>query len=422
MVRFILFFVLSFSFIFAQVEHSNKTSQYTRVFDIEIANYPTGVENKTRVDFFIKIPYSNIQFVKTDDSYIGKYSVTITFYDENEEKVIVERFWNEKIVSNNFNEAISPSNFNYSYKSFELTPERYFVKCEVYDKDSKKSMLFKGFLGVYEYKDEIQLSDIVFIDEVVQGESGPQYIPKVSNLITSIDTSLTLIYDVYSDEARSVDVSYVIKNSEKEDVLSKTEQVELQQGINSFEYLLDGIATELGNYLLKVKIVDNEFGYEQEMNKPLISRIYGFPSTIVDLDKAIEQMSYIAGGDIISEIEEGETFQERLRRFKSYWKAKDPSPNSDHNEMLSEYYRRIAYANSNFKHYFDGWKTDMGMIYIVLGPPNNVERHPFDIESKPYEVWDYYEINKRFVFVDQTGFGDYRLLNQQYGDWYRYRP
>jgi GWxTD domain-containing protein len=185
---------------------------------------------------------------------------------------------------------------------------------------------------------------------------------------------------------------------------------------------LEGIATELGNYLLILKIVDNEFGYEEEIAKPIISRIYGFPSTIVDLDKAIEQMSYIAGGSVISEIEEGETFQEKLRRFKSYWKTKDPSPNSEHNEMLTEYYRRIAYANTNFKHYFDGWKTDMGMIYIVLGPPNNVERHPFDIESKPYEVWDYYDINKRFVFVDQTGFGDYRLLNQQYGDWYRYRP
>lgn len=422
MVKYILIFAFSYSLLFAQVEHSNKSSLLSRTFDIEIANYPTGIKNKTRIDFFIKIPYSNIQFVKTDDAYVGKYSITITFYDEFEDKIMLERFWNEKIVSNNFNEAISPSNFNFSYKSFELEPNRYFIKCEVYDKDSKKSMLFKGFLGVYEYDKEIQLSDIVFIDEIVRGENGRQYIPKVSNQITSKDTNLTLIYDVFSDAGRQVDATYVIQNSDNDAILTKTEQVQLIQGLNSFEYVLDGIATELGNYLLKVTIKDNEFGYVAEAEKVITSRIYGFPASIIDLDNAIEQMSYIAGTDIIDEIEEGESFEEKLRRFKSYWKSKDPTPGSEYNEMLAEYYRRIAYANNNFKHYFDGWKTDMGMIYIVLGPPNNVERHPFDLESKPYEVWDYYDINKRFVFVDQTGFGDYRLLDQQYGDWYRYRP
>ncbi len=422
MFKYILFFVLVCSIVFAQVEHSSNKSKPSRAFNIEIANYPTGEENKTRVDFFIKIPYSNIQFVKTDNAYVGRYSVTITFYDEDEENVIFERFWNERIVSNNFNEAISVNNYNYSYKSFTLKPDRYFLTCEVYDKDSKKSMLYKGFWGVYEYTDEIQLSDVIFVDEIIQGEEGPQYIPKVSNEITSKDSNLTFIYDAYSDEDRKVEVTYIIQNSGREEILTEQQEVDLKQGINSFEHELKGISTKLGNYLLKVIVNDPEFGYEEESNKPIISRIYGFPGSIVDLDKAIEQMTYIAGASVIDEIQEGETFEEKLRRFKSFWKAKDPSPESEFNEMLTEYYRRIAYANANFKHYFDGWKTDMGMIYIVLGPPNNVERHPFDLDSKPYEIWDYYDINKRFVFVDQTGFGDFRLLNQQYGDWYRYRP
>ncbi len=33
--------------------------------------------------------------------------------------------------------------------------------------------------------------------------------------------------------------------------------------------------------------------------------------------------------------------------------------------------------------------------------------------ENPYEIWEYYEIQGgvEFDFVDQTGFGDYRLLN-----------
>jgi hypothetical protein len=77
---------------------------------------------------------------------------------------------------------------------------------------------------------------------------------------------------------------------------------------------------------------------------------------------------------------------------------------------MEQYYARVEYANKHFSHFQEGWRTDMGMVYITFGPPNNVERHPFDIDSKPYEIWAYYDLNYQFVFVDQTGFGDYRLI------------
>ena len=89
---------------------------------------------------------------------------------------------------------------------------------------------------------------------------------------------------------------------------------------------------------------------------------------------------------------------------------------------MLEYYRRIDYSDRNFGAYKrDGWKTDMGMVYVSLGSPDYIDRHPFAVDSKPYEVWDYYNLNRQFVFVDQTGFGDYRLLNRDYRDFNRYR-
>jgi hypothetical protein len=52
----------------------------------------------------------------------------------------------------------------------------------------------------------------------------------------------------------------------------------------------------------------------------------------------------------------------------------------------------------------------MGMVYIIFGEPSNIERHPYEMDTKPYEIWAYYNINKQFVFVDNSGFGDYRLI------------
>jgi GWxTD domain-containing protein len=105
----------------------------------------------------------------------------------------------------------------------------------------------------------------------------------------------------------------------------------------------------------------------------------------------------------------------------AFWKKKDPNPADEENAVFDEYYRRINFANANFSHYMEGWRSDRGMIYITLGPPNNIDRHPFEYDSKPYEVWEYYDLNEQYVFMDESGFGDYRLITPLTGDAMRYR-
>ena len=50
------------------------------------------------------------------------------------------------------------------------------------------------------------------------------------------------------------------------------------------------------------------------------------------------------------------------------------------------------------------------MIYILFGPPDQVERtNPSMSNSTLYQIWTYNRINKQFIFKDQNGFGDFRL-------------
>ena len=51
-----------------------------------------------------------------------------------------------------------------------------------------------------------------------------------------------------------------------------------------------------------------------------------------------------------------------------------------------------------------------GMIYILFGPPDEIQRSNLNSSnSSAYQVWYYNRINKQFIFKDQNGFGDYRL-------------
>lgn len=83
-------------------------------------------------------------------------------------------------------------------------------------------------------------------------------------------------------------------------------------------------------------------------------------------------------------------------------------------EFRKKYLDRVEQANQKFTTRFTpGWKTDRGRVYIVYGPPDEVERYPYSENMKPYEIWHYYNLQGGviFVFGDRTGFGSYELLH-----------
>jgi len=49
-------------------------------------------------------------------------------------------------------------------------------------------------------------------------------------------------------------------------------------------------------------------------------------------------------------------------------------------ELIKIWYNRATYSNYYFTSYKEGWKTDRGMIYMVFGPPNDIQH--FDDAEK----------------------------------------
>ena len=77
--------------------------------------------------------------------------------------------------------------------------------------------------------------------------------------------------------------------------------------------------------------------------------------------------------------------------IQNFWAIRNPDPNSPTNEFRDEYYRRLAYANDRFgspgRH--DGWRTDRGMVYITLGPPQQLTPYRASQYLTPLEIWFY---------------------------------
>ncbi len=117
-----------------------------------------------------------------------------------------------------------------------------------------------------------------------------------------------------------------------------------------------------------------------------------FPK-VKDWSEMVDMVTYI------STKKEHETLllaQDKKKALDAYWL------NLTRNEevakdLIRNYFKMIEFANILFTDYKEGWKTDRGMVYIVMGPPQEVNF----FEDR--EVWSYAGIDDtskiRFTFT-----------------------
>lgn len=416
----IIFFLSLFSgFAFSQSGESNP-SGFLPKFYYDVINYKSDSPSKTKLTIIVQIPFTNLQFVKDGEKFTAVFRTTFTIRQVEDKKTLFEKSWSEKVTVDNYSLTTSRANNAYSYKTIEFQPGVYSLRCEVFDIESKKSFAYEDLFTVRSFSESFGISDLLFIKTDTIIDSKRQLIPNISRNMANIKDGLRVFFEVYSNEEKQAYLEFSLSNQKKE-IFNRIELIDLKNENRKEYFILMSPELSLGEYVLNVSLKDYQHNVLARTSKKIISRWIGLPTAIEDLNKAVDQMVYIATASELSYIKSAPDDNEKLRRFIDFWKKKDPTPDTDDNPVFEEYYRRVAYANEKFKFYNEGWRSDMGMIYITLGPPSNIERYPFNYDSKPYEVWDYYDLNQRFIFVDQTGFGDYRLLNPVFGSWYRYR-
>jgi len=112
--------------------------------------------------------------------------------------------------------------------------------------------------------------------------------------------------------------------------------------------------------------------------------------------------------------------RERDIFIEAFWKQRDPTPGTPRNEFREEHYRRLNYANQFLGRGTGkpGWKTDQGRIYIILGPPNNIEKYEDLNGVYPTQVWFYYGDTRyglpaafNIIFYKKGGGGEYVLYS-----------
>jgi len=110
---------------------------------------------------------------------------------------------------------------------------------------------------------------------------------------------------------------------------------------------------------------------------------------------------------------------ERDNFIEDFWKERNPYPGSSNNEFREEVMRRVEYCNQWFSERStsrSGWNSDRGRIYIVLGPPDSIDRQEVNSWTRAHldnnqinEYWVYDRYTLSIFFTQSRNFGDFRL-------------
>lgn len=428
--KYILFFFISALTslnLLSQYSNPNKENFY---FDAIV--FKGESSDSSRVDIYLVVPNERLNFLQTSSQYSASFEIIINILDSLNSRVLHRKF-DRNVIVDSYSEAQGgKAEFSQILEQVYLLPGSYKINVTLRDLISQREFEKSRALKVIDFSSfPFTMSALMLVSSIE--ENNRQYLisPHISDNIGMLTDGYFTFFEIYnSGKERNIDIFTEIKEAETSKVVfnDKTTKT-IHNGVNQV-YIRIPNKINYGPKTNLLRIYCSESSEMSIVSSPNI--LAGAERSIknisflsdriaTDLPTAIKQMRYVATSKEIDFINEATDNAEKLKRFENFWREFDPTPYTERNEALEEYYARIDYANKNFKAYSEGWLTDKGHVFIVFGPPINVERNNKSYsDNRTYEQWTYSN-NRVFIFIDVSGFGDFRLYNPTIvTDKYRY--
>jgi GWxTD domain-containing protein len=352
------------------------------------------------------IPYSQLSFSIADTVYEAEVDISVILYQKGKQKG--GEIWRKKVVLADFDKTSAHEEGISWTLEVPVAPGEYDMRITVKDVQTGLGAKREEKINIEDAASEpFWISKPAFYFRSDEKRRG---LLIANNLDVQYD-SIFLIVQIAVDSLQSENLlftNYAINEKKDRKVLTN-EYISIDSTIlwSSFPFRSYELSEE--DYTIVVEL--SKDARIVARNGKLVSITYPFFKSKHFLER-VEQMVYIADGKEMKKLEEA-PLESRETVWKEFWSQKDPIPETPENETSDEYFRRVDYANEHFRSYTSGWRTDRGRIYILYGQPDEIEHHPFEDKSVPYQIWYYYSIGKRFIFADLSMTGDYTQIRER---------
>ncbi|GBE26488.1 hypothetical protein BMS3Bbin03_00401 [bacterium BMS3Bbin03] len=396
---------------------------------------------KTYEEIYVTLTMNQLSFVKKENQYLAVLQILGEITDISGGFVDSLRS-TIPVVLDSLSGKFQKNSLFHNFGIY-LTPGNYWLELTLEDYNSHRKGRKKIPLSVPDFaKPGLNISEMQLAARIISDTTKSQFykngIQVIPNPLRLYGTHLPMLYsyaEIYNlspaKNRKTYRVSYAILDSNHSVFEKLTDQVLKKPGRTVLEARainVVGLPTGIFYLQLTVKDLDSEskavrlksFRVEnlsQEIARREKQAAPSKPTKLsqVNLNKAIEQIQYIltrSEKKILKKLDRAG----KIRFLVNFWRLKDPNPETKVNEFQQEFYKRFNYANQHFGRYkLEGWQTDRGRILILYGPPDEIERHQYELDYKPYEIWHYYKLGGRLcVFSDLDGMGIYTLIHSTF--------
>jgi GWxTD domain-containing protein len=372
--------------------------------------------DSAQLDLYLAIPYNAISFERMNGIYVGRYQARVkvegngrTWYDSSFSRT-------SRTPSYDATVGREPA-FDFYQQRVMLPAGSYTASLDLVDlrtnlvTPAKKVVTASGYSGV-----PFAISGLLLVKKIREEGGSHVITPMISETVPPDEDGYFLFFEAYNNgtgnEKFRIDATYK-SSSGKQAGTPLAFEKSIPAGRSQQWVRMPTTTMPRGSFTVTLRVTP-----AADTSKTLASaersiRIEGSVNAVSldeeELNDKIAQLRYVGTTSEIDQIQEATALADRQRRYAEFWSRLDPSPGTAVNEAMDEYNRRVDYAEAHFRSYAAGWLTDKGRVYIIFGAPDNTANDPFRTDSKVVETWQYYNRNLRLTFVDETGFGDFRL-------------
>ncbi|MEP7346737.1 MAG: GWxTD domain-containing protein [Gemmatimonadaceae bacterium] len=290
-----------------------------------------------------------------------------------------------------------------------LAPGTYEMRLTVRDEAAPRGSAVEATVGIPRFGEGSLSSPVAFYEATVRQsrDSFPAIVATPRTTVTfGRDSVLPFYVEGYGTGAE-FPIRVTVKGEGTNNLLW-SEDVALKRQTGLFAGTFTVPVSKLGVGVMTVGV--SRPGAVDTLTAPLFVG-FGEELPVATFTEMLEYLRYYAIPSRLNAMREAPP-DARAALWAAFLRETDPIPQTPQHEGLRDYFARIAQANTRFREESSaGWMTDRGRVFVALGAPDQIfEPNIADLNQRGRtQVWDYRSQRLQVVFVDQTGFGRWKM-------------
>lgn len=416
-------------------------------FNFDYALFKTD-NDESILEVYYSVNQKNLKYILNGSMFEAAAKIDISILDVSNDNVLISNIYKTpSVTSDTADEKLMQKlvgQLNYLLKD-----GNYKLKITGSDfNDSTKQDIYEENINISNYSDNsLKVSDIEFStlihkandDKSIFYKNTLEVVPNPSNLFGMNLKDLYYYFEMYNLKPENIsdefNLNYSIANINNDTVISFSKNIKRTSESKADYGKVKVDSLKRGSYTLSISLNDPAKNVNITGQKKffIFNNIDNVSTTNSQddflkteyaamnkktLDNEFDKSQYIMTDQEINKFENLLSLDDKRKYMYNFWKSKNTNPNSPILDRKIAYFKRILEANKTYKEaYKEGWKTDRGRILIIYGKPDDIERFPFEADTKSYEIWKYNSVEGggESVFIErQPSTGVYWLVHSTF--------